>query len=107
MRGYLETTLEFNRCDVDVSIEYSATEGEPRILYLPDGSGQEWWPPEAEFISVMVTRWHVGGESRKRDGHWLWDALDAIASEAIEREWSSAFEDRCLEEAFSRDYDDE
>lgn len=87
---------------LNVIIEYLAQPAEPMVRYLPDGSGYPGCPSSAELLGVHVTSWIVGDEVRLPsvlNDDRKWSVLEAIARKVVVKQWSSMFEDMCLEDA--------
>ncbi len=101
MLGTLEATLEDlgHASSLEVEIEYDAWEGEPMVMYYPNGDGYPGSDPGVELQGVRVTRWDIGDEERPRGDTLLWLLLDAIAETEVEKYWDQIYSYHCLEDA--------
>ena len=81
MRDTLGTTLEDlgHASSLEIEIEYDAWEGEPMVMYYPNGDGYPGSPPGAELQDVRVTRWDVNGDERPRCDSWMWLFTSSLA----------------------------
>lgn len=59
--------------ELECSIEYRFTPGDPGVRYYPDGSGSPPTPPEVELISVKVEEIYPSWVQYTLDKLWLRD----------------------------------
>ena len=107
MSHVLHTEIELDALNLDIELEYDFSPSERMVRYYPDGSGDPGCPPSAELVGVTVTQCDMNNEQRRRCDHWLWKALDIIATELVSRDWDR-FEEKCIEnvnDRSERDYD--
>lgn len=101
MTHVLHTEIEIGDLSLEIELEYDFNPGEPMVRYYPDGSGYPGCSPSAELVSVTVTLCDMANEQRKRCDHWMWRAMDTLATELVNRDWD-CFEEKCIEDANDR-----
>ena len=86
---------------LQVELIYLYYPPEAPVRYYPDGTGNPGSPAWVQLIGAHVRCWDVMGEIRPRTDHWLWQMLDEIAINLVEKNWEH-FEDVCLQHARSK-----
>lgn len=108
MSNVLNTEIELDVVSLEVELEYDFTPGEKMVRYYRDGSGDPGCPPSADFVGAKVMQCDIDREQRRRCDHWIWRALDVIAAELINRDWSN-YQEKCIEhenDMAERDWDE-
>lgn len=101
MTHVLHTEIELDLLTLEIDLEYDFTPGERMVRYYRDGSGDPGCPPSVDLVSVTVRNCSLDTDQQKRDNHWIWRALDTIATELVSREWNR-YSERCIEDANDR-----
>ena len=84
----METEFDLGNVFVTVEIEYKIWEGEPMVMYDPDGGGYPGSPAEIDILVVSVTS--VSGETYDLNAEqlakheWAGD-LDRIAFDHVDK----------------------
>jgi hypothetical protein len=90
-------TLDDLGCsDLEIEILYEYQQGEPMVMYYPDGSGYPGYPEHALLMSVRVKSWGLDDQRRHRSDHWIWTKLDELAYAHVEKLWDG-FGELCIE----------
>jgi len=90
-----KATIDICGIECEVNIEFIVTTPGASPTWGSDG-GDPGWPPEAELLSVMVTKYD--GLGRDILSHQQCRILDNMAWNRVLENWESEFAAMCLED---------